>query len=331
VLALGGAKSHGTWKNYRVLLEQAAFELRSAIEDQTVPDTLHLSQIVINDEGNVKILDRHPLDAVAPSSSDDFDPLGLSGQTGDSTYVSACDADPNDHDAVCLFKDLAALIAQRQKELPFSAQNFFDELAEKPSETSTLDWAIEELNSLGTGLQELKWDSRLGVLGITIGTEGVIYFVLTSMIFIWVVHFSAVPLSLKYFVGMAASLVVPIAFGAWFRGGLIFKLMGIGVGDKKGKPAGPIRCGIRAAAAWCCQSAAIGGSIIANVIAYQDKETAEPGSVASQLYENDLVLLTVFIVFMLSQLCVILGFLFAILSPVRALQDYAAGTRLTPK
>src|SRR5262249_21364125 len=72
--------------------------------------------------------------------------------------------------AIGLLRAATELCTQGQI-LPQHAQSFVRELAARSATFETLTWAVEQLGELADRTAVLRWDDRLGILGVTVATE----------------------------------------------------------------------------------------------------------------------------------------------------------------
>ncbi len=316
IQALVGLNKSINWQQYRIVLLQLAQELRDSIQDRTLPTELTLPQVWVDDRCQTVLLDRRlvklvsngePFAAVENHIASEVRAMRLLQETGD------------------------LLLRTNYKLLPLSAQQFLLELADKPQTAASIGWAIAELESMSEKLAHLDWDIRAGVLGAS-GVEFLTYCLVAGGLFLVSFHSMSAEIWVRFLAGLGLSLILPVLFGFWFRGGLVFRFMEINVCNQKGGLASRLRCAVRSLFAWT-PPIALSGLLILMSIAGESKmdgEGAATTALGATLMASDYLFVCVlFISFGLSSL-ILAGVLFALRSPSRGLQDYCAGTRLMP-
>ncbi len=314
-----GSNQKADWQDYRQMLLDVALELRRGLKSQTLPSSLTLPQVWIDQNGHAKLLDRQLVNVV---SGDGFYAEGPQPEVAVSI----------DAKATQLFKQFGSLL-YRTKVFPVSAQEFLTELSRKEDSESTLDWAIKELESLSGDMGSLAWDSRTGILGVTIGIELALYYLVAGCIFLYCYQVEWIPANRRFFVGVAAGLVLPTVFGYWFYGGPVFKFMGIRVCNSRGRPAWRTTCAIRNAISWFAPVAFIGVFLLLMIIgeSSMNQTNVVAGSLQADFQEKPAAALGVLITAGLSLLAISAGIVVALISPQRGVVDLLLGTRLMPK
>jgi hypothetical protein len=224
----GGGHLH--WEHGRFVLLDLAEELAAAIADSTLPEPLTLEQVWLDRGGRVKVLDR----AVLPPGA---------------TEAAPGPAAPAAERALSLLR-AATDLCTRGQVLPGHAQAFVQELAVRPAEPATLTWALQQLRDLSRRRTELKWDERLGILGVSAGTEYMFYWLTGLLLSMLIWTFTHLPVELRPLPGLALDVALLAVLGFWFRGGPVFHFLGIEVRRVNGRPASRWRCAWRNVIAW---------------------------------------------------------------------------------
>ena len=329
---LVGIKNLTDWSQYRQLMLEIVEEVREAIDDGTLPETLTLPQVWMDKEGHARLLDRQLVHVVNQKDSNGLD------------QKSNVETEPVEK-AVGLVKQLGDLI-QRTTIIPESAQEFLTELAVRPSTTSTLAWASNRLKSLSKKLPSLTWDNRIGILAASLGVELVALIILTGLIFLFCFYVAPIPNHFKLLVGIGLGLMIPATLGYKFQGGPVFHFMGIQVCNLRGQPASKLLCGIRNAVSWFPMIFAMGMlyiSLMISELQFRQKieevngsevaasEATGSGSMADELMHEPAVLLAIIVALFLSSMLLVVGLLIAIISPKKGMVDFVLRTRLMPK
>ncbi len=213
-----------------------------------------------------------------------------------------------------------------------SAQLFLEELKEQPQDLTTLDWAIRQLEALSTKTARLNWDTRAGLLGVTLGIEFTIYSLLACGWFLICFYIFPIPFVWKFPVGILLSLVIPVGLGFWLRGGPVFRFMEIDVCTKNGQLADRFRCAFRSFLSWLPVLMPVGGVIISSIIAAENIANIEPveGNMTYDWRAHPVFDNTIVVAILTSIVVVMGGLVYSLYSPERGLQDHGAGTRLMP-
>ncbi|MFK7769733.1 MAG: protein kinase [Mariniblastus sp.] len=327
-----GLNQDADWSHYGQVMKEMVAELRAALADGTLPQNLSLTQVWLDEDGHAKLLDKQLVDVVSSNSR--------SKRTTKCSSVDLAMSAVEDHEAsdvdqaVHLIQDLGDLI-RRTKLLPASVQDFLVELSTKPVQASTLDWAGEQLDSLSTDKGNLTWDSRLGIVAATVGLEMIPYVLVAIVAYLFCFYILPIPNYWKLPVGAFLSSILPVVFGFWFRGGPVFKFMGVQVCNSRGRPASGLVCGIRSWISWSPAMTAMGFFFLLMLFSeyqsHQKQMKPEIGTLAYELMNNDALVAGSFLVSMLIGFVIVIGLAFAIYSPRRGLVDYVVGTRLMPK
>lgn len=336
-----GFDKRADWTHYGQVMQETVAELRAALSDATLPPSLSLPQVWLDEDGHAKLLDKQLVDVVQSNSKSKSasDPDGaLSGEMvmtadGNVELKSPEDATTDVAKAVDVLQDLGDLI-HRTKLLPASVQDFLIGLSNKPKEESTLEWAADQLDSLSNSKGNLTWDGRLGILAVTFGLETVAFFLIAIIAFLLCFYIIPMPNAWKLPVGTALGLIAPMITGAWFRGGPVFNFMGVQVCNSQGRRASRLVCTIRTFISWLPAILSFGVFLLMMIFTeYENHKemTAEEGSLAYMLTQSDDYLAILFLSTLVTGFVTVLGLAFAVRSPKRGLVDYLLGTRLMPK
>ncbi|MEE2825256.1 MAG: protein kinase [Planctomycetota bacterium] len=314
---LTGAKYRLGWQQYRDVLWELAQELRSGIDDGTLPEELSLAQIWLDEGCHTKLIDR-PLVSIV--IDDNEYAHNTSQQSKDDSFR-----------AVSLLQELADLLL-RTKVFPISAQQFLEQLCSSLKDRDTLDWAIEELEQLRKRMGDLGWDSRIGVLAVTVGFEGLIYAMLTLAIFMVVLFWLPISIFWSLAAAFFASTLLPFVLNFWLRGP-VFRLMDIDICSRRGKQASRLMAATRNTLAWlplivtCGCFVAISGALIAEVRAVEPAE----GTFASELLTNRPLFYGLAITMIAAMATGIGGAIYSVWKPRRGIQDRIFRTLLQPR
>jgi uncharacterized RDD family membrane protein YckC len=302
------------WPELRDAFDDLAHELKASIEDGTLPRVLSMSQVWLDKNCHVKIID------IPLATDSDTDKLELFD-----------DADPVVR-AVSFFKAVAGRV-DRSLVLPVESKQFLKRLQQQPSGVGTLDWAVKQLKSKSNKVGALTWETRCGILGLTLGLEYVIYTSLASCLFVFMYFGLSEPTWVSFPLGLIASLIVPVTMGIVYGGGIVFHLLGVTVTDLKGNPATKLRIAIRSAFAWLPAIAMSGIWIFFPLLSkIQDPNNeTEAGSLARYIKETPSIALLILLGSLVASFVMLLGAAISIWRAKRGLQDYVAGTRLLQK
>lgn len=335
------------WPEYRQAMMDVAEELQVALKDGTLPDTLSLPQVWLDRNGHAKLIDRSLVDFVEfPVSDEDPRTQGSLDTSNESVssnpYASPAPAMAEvnrepisavEQSAVRLMKAVGKSVSNRPS-LPLSAQTFLSELRQQPDSGSTLTWTIDKLRGFSGKLGRIDWETRVGVLGITVGFEYLLFSILSGLLFLLAYFVIPVPNPSRFFLGLIMGLIIPIALGVIFHGGFIFHMMGISVTNRKGKQVGVVKLIARSFLSWLPVVAATGAFMVMTIGGesfYAPDVEPDPGSMAADMKDNPMIIVYALLIATVSALAIGAGILISLFSPTRGLQDYLLGTRLTPK
>ena len=309
------SRHQADWPDYRKLMQDVAEELQIALKDGTIPESLSLPQIWLDRSGNAKIIDRSLVDVVNATA----------------TGEPATPPEP-EQNAVQLIKSVGKLIA-KGRTIPLSASSFLTELNQQPDSQSTLVWVVENLNSLKNKLGRIDWETRVGILGITVGVECFLYAISSAFLYLLAYFVIPVPNPSRFFIGLAIGLIMPMVVGVIFHGGLLFHLMGISVTNLKGQRVGKLKLIVRSFLSWLPTVAGTGVYLIILIAGNTQTQGFEPdpGTLAADMKENVFIVINALAIGFLCTLAVAAGVLTSIFSPTRGIQDFLLDTRLTPK
>src|SRR5262249_18748851 len=159
----------------------------------TLPEPLALDQVWLDRSGRVKLLDR----AVTPP-----------GEAEEAAGVPL----PAAERALGLLRS-AAGPSSRGQVLPGHAQTFLQELGTRPAEPATLAWAVQQLRDLSRRSTELKWDERLGILGVSAGIEYMVYWLAGLLFSVAIWTLTPLPLELRPLPGLAFDVALLALLG----------------------------------------------------------------------------------------------------------------------
>lgn len=257
------------WDDIRSFLAGLASELLTSIEEDSLPEDLTSDHIWIDRAGNAKLLEYSTFGSVNSKATDD--PLVPHGN------------------AVAMFFQVV-LEFTNGRVLPVSASRFLEEIQQRPKDLESLRWAHGELERLGSMQTTLGWDSRLGILSISFGTE---WIVLASIAFLTQLALRfLIPnrVDIQCAIGFVLTMGVAFAFGALTRGGPVFHFFGIAVRTKRGGEASPLRCGWRNMIAWTPPCALFVSYMMVTAIGFallaQNPAMSQTGSSPTSVADN---------------------------------------------
>ena len=311
-----------TWENTRAAITDFVNELATASAEGTLPDHLHLSQFWVQQNGQGKICDfAFCSDSDLPASD----------------HATARSPAPL-HQAFDRLTEIFQMIKDKQ-DVPASIEELIGHFQSKPRDSQTLSWLAGRLRNEQVRLPALKWDSRLGVLGITLGVEWVIYSGLI-MFFTW--------LSFRWFgTSPMWKLLIPVfvfsgcffAIGYLTRGAPVFRFMAIDVHHLAGQLASRFRCGCRHWLCWLPLIVLMVPAMLASDYAFAavEEQFGDQTAASTTALEENVIqsnrafagLLALIVVAAFSLMVV--GAIFSIASPRRGLPDYLLRTKLVPR
>jgi uncharacterized RDD family membrane protein YckC len=322
-----------SWERSRIVLLDLAEELRVAALDGTLPASLSLDQVWLDRSGHVKLLD-HPIEPCVPQTSSTTGLQDRSGPVphgarkspgpvaGQSSGRPSTDSIPPAERAGNLLRAAAHFCTGGQL-LPGHAQEFLRSLATRPPTQETLDWAVAQLRELIERSAMLRWDDRLGILGVVMATEYTFYWTVGLMIAMLSWHLTD-DTALRLLAPFIFDLFAPALLGFWLCGGPAFWFLGIEVRRPDGQLASRLRCAWRNVVAWI-PLILFNGSL--PFFMNMQPKTYGPQSLTPQ--ELAMVILSC------SGSCLmffaILGLIYGIVRPQRGVQDLLAGTCLLPR
>lgn len=306
------------------MLKELIQEVKNALEDDTLPDSVQVSQVWVDREGRIRLLESHLVEVV-PVSDLDHSVCLISGERKELNLSPA-------EKAVGLVQQLADNI-QRSRVLPHTFHSFIDELCQKPATMETLDWALSELEVLEKNSTQLTWDMRIGVLAMTMGVEALVFSLIAAGIILVDFYLAPVMMPMRLIFGVAISLILPMATAAYFGGGVVFHVMKIRVCWLNGTPVPTWVNVVRAGLSWLPILSLTGATMLALLFAQAKKMemSLEAGSMEHQLLQDQSLGLTVALTFFVSLISIVVGLGFAVISPKRGLIDYLLRTRLMPE
>ncbi len=291
------------WEIARRLLKDLADELAASESEGTLPQTLSLDHVWIDDQGRVRLVDAPPVRAASPFGRSHVQQARVAGGTLAVPLAGSGRA------ARLLLLTGYRLLSGTT--IPVHAQTFLQELSARLDAPDAMTWACERLRALVEAPGELRWDERLGMLCVSAGIELTLY---GGMI-------AGTASLLKGRLGdwrvlsawLVAALLLP-AIVAWFsRGGPLFRLMGLEVRRANGRPAGRLRCAWRGLIAW-----------LPFALLYAQSAVAATSGGNEVILGEVLLSCSAFLV----AVFIPIGIAWSLLRPAAGLQDLLAGTRL---
>lgn len=306
---------------YSRLVRQLVQELIAAVDDGSLPEEVRLSQVWVERDGSLKLLDSRLVSTVQVSDKD----ASMCLYSGD---IKVVDQSPTQQ-AVELLQQLGDII-QRSRVLPHSLSCFFTELYQRPQERSTLEWADQQLSSLEKKTTALTWDIRVGILAMTMGVEFIVFGIISAGIMLIGFYLLPVMMSLRLEIAVGVSLILPMIAAIYFQGGFVFRVMGIRLCNLNGKPASALARAVRAGLSWLPVVALGCSFMIAMILADANahETAAEPGTIGFEVINNKSLVFAAGITLLTSLAAIAIGIVFAVVSPKRGLIDYLLRTRL---
>lgn len=322
-----GTQCQADWSLYGQVMTEMIDELQQSIVDGTLPESLSLTQVWLDQDGHAKLIDKLMIQPASPSEESAI----RESKIRENKPPLPSKSGPVEK-AVGLVQELGNLL-HRTQVLPSSIQDFLIQLKTQPKTESTLEWANEELKILAKPIGSIRWDTRLGILSATFGIELLVYALIVGCLFLSLYYLIPIPITMQLLVGMTGGLGLPVVFGSWFRGGVVFHVMGIQVCDSDGSPASRIKCAIRSGISWLPAIALIGVIILSTLDSEQNFGPERLGieSVKLETLSNEVWLVVSPMVTLVSAILLVIGLVFSVLSPKIGLVDYLLGTRLMPK
>lgn len=319
-----GLRNMADWSLFGQFMLEIVDELQQAKDDGTLPESLSLPKIWLDQDGHAKLLDNQLVNVVDGNS------MANDGTNIPGPELTAVQT-PIER-AVGLVQELGDLF-RRTTVLPSSVQDFLIELEQRPKTDSTLQWAKEHLATHSNRVESLTWDSRLGVLGATMGIELIAYGLVASAIFMFCYFVAPLPNAYRFFVGLGLSLIFPMVLGCWFGGGPVFQFMGIQVCNSRGRKSQGLICAMRAAISWLPAIAFVGICILFMMLSETQAKHIEPavGTLTHDLKTHPWGMFGSMVVLVLSMISLGIGLLVSVVSPKKGLVDFLLRTRLMPK
>ena len=282
-----------TWEMARWLLKDLADELAAAQADGSLPSTLTLDQVWVDEYGRLRLVDAPPTRAAVPAAP------GLTAAKV--VPLSGAGRAPR----------LLLLAAHRLlagTALPGYAQAFLQELSGRLDAADAATWACERLRALVEAPGALRWDERLGMFCVSASIELTLYGgVIAGAASLFGSHLAEWQVLTGW---LAAAALLPGVVGWFSGGGPVFRLMGLEVRHANGAPAGRLRCAWRNMLAW-----------LPFVLLYAQSAimAASHKSLTGLLLTCSAWAVAVFIP---------IGVIWSLVHPAAGLQDFFAGTRL---
>lgn len=318
-----GIQNKADWSLFGQIMLDIVDELQKALGDGTLPESVSLPQIWLDQDGHAKLLDKQLVNVVSANSTTNLD----SFETG---LKKIADETPIEK-SVGLIQEIGDLFC-RTNVLPSSVQDFIIELVQRPKTDATLEWARGRLAANSNRVESLAWDSRLGILSATMGIEAMAYSLVASAVFLFCYYVAPIPNPSRFVAGLGLSLVLPMGLSLWFGGGPVFRFMGIQVCNSRGRKASGMVCAIRAAISWMPVIAFVGVFILLIMLSESQANDLEPaaGSLAHDLKTRSGAMLGVLLVLVVSTFSLSVGLIVSIASPKKGLVDFLLWTRLMP-
>ena len=266
------------WDGVRGAVTDLAMELEAAGKHQELPDKLCLENFFIDHAGRGKLLDL-PLPSATrfedAEKSESFTIEELTDSLGDEDperVANRLENSPRSEDVRSepsrrsepprrsdqrerqarsyeLLKQVFQMLLS-QLILPFRDREKLQQFIRRPGSAQSLGNIVMHLQERGKQLARLRWDSRLGVLALTLGVE---WTLLTGLMIgaNWL-YFSGFGFLGLYKTLLLFSFYIVLFFlvGYLYRSSPIFHFMDIDVIDRRGQAASRFQSGLRMMLAW---------------------------------------------------------------------------------
>lgn len=312
-----------SWDLARWLLKDLADELAAAQDDGTLPATLSLDQVWIDEHGRVRFVDVPPVRLPPSAPASPF--AGAAQQPAAGSSPRAADAarggpfvtSPQIVPLVGPGRAARLLLLTAHRLLmgtaiPVYAQGFLHELGTRLNAPDTLGWACQRLRALVEAPGVLRWDERLGMFCVSAAIELTLY----GGVIAGTASLLRTPLGdWRVLVAWLTAAVLLPGVVAWFtNGGAVFRLMGLEVRRSDGLPAGRLRRAWRGLLAWLPFGLLYAASAVrGNPIPHETFPLGET-----------LLTCAVFPIALL----IPIGIIWSLVNPARGLQDVLSGTCL---
>ncbi len=319
-----GLQNNADWSLYGQVMLDIVIEVQEAIKDNTLPKTISLSLVWLNQAGHGRLIDKQLVNPV------ENDPLVLN-ELPQSNLAGIDSHQPIPVEkAVGLVQELGELF-ERTQVFPNSVRDFLAELQVRPKTVETLQWAEEQLQSRSNSISNLTWDGRLGVLSATLGIELVLYSLVSSVAYLACFFFVPASITYCFSIGLTLSLVLPVLFSWRWCGGPVFQVMGIEVCNLKGEKASGLICSIRSIISWTPIFAIIGIVVLSQLYLDQGSGIDSPNETTLTPKTDPITQFRGDLIVYYSLFCLALGLVIAIVKPKRGIADFFLRTRLMPK
>ncbi len=289
------------WQMVRGLLSDLAAELTQAVEDETLPKVLSPEQVWVTESGELKLLD-------CPIQT-----------TNSSTEMDDTETNPEERAVKLLQKIMQGMVGQIV--LPGHVIDFCRELSSRDRDLSTLQWTCETLRESSDMPSKWTWDDRAAVMASTLGIELVAMYtssVIASILLAWLI---------PAFLVKGLILVTFLTFGAFiwlayhFQGGPVYHITDVELRTRDMKRASRLRCAIRSAIVW------LPIAVVCFALVLQIRISTQPSlDPPSIVFMVGLGLSAI-----VASTAVLVGALFALVNPMRGIQDFIVGTVLVRK
>jgi hypothetical protein len=211
------------------VLRQVAEELEAALADGTLPERLEVSQVWVNPEGEVKLLD-----------------FPLSGGAGAAEQAASAEV----RAAACLRE--AARLCSGDEHTPAGALDVLSNMTNPEKDPSDPRTAAVLLRRASDLPWRLGWDDRLGVLAVSGSVEALVFGLPAFVVGNLLDQRTSLGLASAVALATAGGLLLPGLIGFLCRGGPAFlitktRVRGITAGNP---PASRWQCAWRNAIAW---------------------------------------------------------------------------------
>jgi uncharacterized RDD family membrane protein YckC len=298
------------WGCSRVVLYELADRLLASARKGILPPVLSLSQVWVEPEGRVNLLEA-PIRSRQTGSDPASEPVSFASPTDLlRAAANACSAGPT---------------------IPAYDQEFLRDLERRPNGDDTLAWAIDSLRAMRERPATITWNDRLVSIGVAMGAEYVAYQAALGLLVV-ALRVGRLPDLSMSLVAVLSALILPAFVGFCSRGGPAFALMGIAVRRRDGGPASRWRCAWRTLVAWSLIMvyAGLNFTVAPMLLRLSDGSIGVP---PTQVDAGD-SMRALFVLFPLASLLLLfqaLGAIYAVLWPTRGIQDLLASTRLLPR
>ncbi len=301
------------WQSVCPLIRDVSYELALSAENDLIPDGLSPNHLWLDHTGRIRILDH----TLVPGRCASNGATGQMSANGENSHARAAAVD-----------SIQSVLHQFMSchDHPVDVMKFSRELAERRDGKDVFEWMVNRLNDSIERPTTWNWVDRIGMLAISTSLE---FGLLMTVVFVasFFVMLVSQSTMLQTVVSSLAGLCLVATYGYFFNGGPAMHLSGIALRRSRDKaPASRFRSMCRSLVAWFPWVVLI--SMLIFLMFYQLNNDPEVINITA---ENSDITLPILLISLFPLLLVMVGILFAVLSPSRGLPDYLVGTRMMRK